>query len=114
MLKEAGIDDAAGASTNKMAKAAADAKEACMAIAFLASATKARYGRPLKKLTNNSLKGTDEYPRTMVAAHKLLLNYQNNPCNHTHVTAASNKVAFVTEGEVNEESNSGKEEEVAL
>eukprot|EP00957_Ditylum_brightwellii_P109785 8373248-Ditylum_brightwellii.AAC.1 len=109
MLKEAGIDVVAGASTNKRAKAAADTKEAYMAIVFLASATRAKYGRLLKELANNYLKGADEYPRTMVAAHKLPLNYQNNPCNHAHVTTASNKVAFVTEGEVNEESDSGKE-----
>eukprot|EP00957_Ditylum_brightwellii_P006922 523591-Ditylum_brightwellii.AAC.1 len=36
MLKEGGIDDAAGASTTEKAKAAGDAKEAYMAMAFLA------------------------------------------------------------------------------
>eukprot|EP00957_Ditylum_brightwellii_P131275 10012305-Ditylum_brightwellii.AAC.1 len=50
----------------------------------------------------------------MVAAHKLLLNYQKNPCNHMHVTTSSNEVAFVTEGETNEEDDSGKEEEITL
>eukprot|EP00957_Ditylum_brightwellii_P164369 12513434-Ditylum_brightwellii.AAC.1 len=112
MLKEAEIDDAAGASTAEKAKAAGDAKEAYMAMAFLASATRARYRRLLKELANNYLKGTDEYPHIMVAAHKLLLNYQNNPRNHAHVTTSSNEVAFVTEGETNKEGDSGKEEEV--
>eukprot|EP00957_Ditylum_brightwellii_P187954 14310133-Ditylum_brightwellii.AAC.1 len=114
MLKEAGINNAAGTSTAEKAKAVGDAKEAYMAMAFLASATRARYGMLLKELTNNYLKGTDEYPCTMVAAHKLLLNYQNNPHNHAHVTTSSNEVAFVTEGKTNKECDSGKEEELTL
>eukprot|EP00957_Ditylum_brightwellii_P157705 12003704-Ditylum_brightwellii.AAC.1 len=65
MLKEARIDDAAGASTAKKAKAAGDTKEAYMAMAILASVTSTRYRRLLKELANSYLRGTDEYPRTM-------------------------------------------------
>eukprot|EP00957_Ditylum_brightwellii_P044684 3387977-Ditylum_brightwellii.AAC.1 len=65
MPKEAGIKDTSNASGDERGKATADAKEAYLAMAFLASANRAKYGRLLEELANNYLKGTNEYPHTM-------------------------------------------------
>eukprot|EP00957_Ditylum_brightwellii_P149372 11376596-Ditylum_brightwellii.AAC.1 len=115
ILKEAGID-VAGTLADERAQAAADAKEAYLAMAFLASTNRAKYDRLLEELANNYLKGTDEYPRTMVATHKLLLNYQNNLRNHAHVTAANDGVAFVTDanGHDDDDNESDEDEVVTL
>eukprot|EP00957_Ditylum_brightwellii_P015343 1154812-Ditylum_brightwellii.AAC.1 len=47
-------------------------KEAFMATAFVMGANKGKYGKLMDNLANDYLHGTNKYPKTMVAAYKLV------------------------------------------
>jgi hypothetical protein len=91
---------ATGASADEMEDATDVAKQQYLAIAFLAGADRAHYGKLLNELENSYLKGRDEYPTTLNAAYNLLVHYVNgmpsvaNPIN-------TDGVAFtvITDGE---------------
>ena len=80
--KPPGTTDAETALNKREAKN--KAKEACMAMAFISGANRIKYGRLIEELENSYVKGNEnEYPKTVTDAYNLLLNYNNNPRNHS-------------------------------
>ena len=80
--KPAGTTDAKTALNKRKAKK--EAKEAYMAMAFISGANRIKYGRLIEELENSYLKGNkNEYPKTVTDAYNLLLNYKNDPRNHS-------------------------------
>ena len=61
-----------------------EAKEAYMDMAFISGANRIKYGELIEELENSYLKGNEnEYPKTVTDAYNLLLNYKNDPRNHS-------------------------------
>ena len=55
-----------------------------MAMAFISGANRIKYGRLIKELENSYLKGNEnKNPKIVTDAYNLLLNYKNNPRNHS-------------------------------
>ena len=84
-------------------------KEAQLAIAFLMGADRVQYGGLLAELENDYLKGSDQYPKTMVAAYNLLVNYKID-MTRVGVTASSDGMAFTNvdgDSEDGDEANEG-------
>ena len=80
--KPAGTTDTETASNKRDAKK--EAKEAYMAMAFISGANRIKYGRLIEELEDSYLKGNEnEYPKTVIDAYNLLLNYKNDPRNHS-------------------------------
>eukprot|EP00957_Ditylum_brightwellii_P119355 9105599-Ditylum_brightwellii.AAC.1 len=98
MLRKAGIDVATATAEQKN-KALTEAKEAYFATALLASSNRGRYGKLLEELHNDHLKGDGRYPTTLVAAHKLLVNWQHDSRHLSRPSASNDGVAFTTDAE---------------
>ena len=80
--KPEGTTDAETASNKRKAKK--EAKEAYMDMALILGANRIKYGRLIEELENSYLKGNEnDYPKTVTDAYNLLLNYKNNPRNHS-------------------------------
>ena len=80
--KPPGMTDAE--TTLNKSEAKKEAKEAYMAMAFITWAYRIKYGRLIEELENSYLKGIEKkYPKTMTGAYNLLLNYKNDPRNHS-------------------------------
>ena len=71
---EMGLDHETTTKENKL-KINAEAKERYLAICFFLGADRQRYGRLLENTENNFLQGSNTYPKTVNAAHNLLLSY---------------------------------------
>ena len=55
-----------------------------MAMVFISGANRIKYGRLIEELENSYLKGNEnESPKTVIDAYNLLLNYKNDPRNHS-------------------------------
>ena len=55
-----------------------------MAMSFILGANRIKYGRLIKELDNNYLKDNkNEYPKAVTDAYNQLLNYKNDPRNHS-------------------------------
>ena len=55
-----------------------------MAMAFISGAERIKYSRLIEELDNRYLKGNEnEYPNTLTDAYNMLLNYKNDPRNHS-------------------------------
>jgi len=62
---------------NKL-KINAEAKKGHLAICVFLGADRQQYGRLLDNTENNILEGSNTYPKTVHAAHILLLSYKQN------------------------------------
>eukprot|EP00957_Ditylum_brightwellii_P211200 15365881-Ditylum_brightwellii.AAC.1 len=113
MLHAAGVADTSTATNEQKTKALTDAKEAYLAISFLASANRGRYGKLLEELHNDHLKGNGKYPITLVAAHKLLVNWQSDSRNHPRVVS-NDGVAFAIDGDDGTPNEEGDESDAVL
>jgi hypothetical protein len=56
--------------------ASAKAKYKCIAVAFLSSVDKTRYGKLLEDLYNDCTKGAEHYPDSITKAYNLVVNYK--------------------------------------
>jgi hypothetical protein len=72
-------------------------QERYLAMAFMLSADRSRYGRLLEEMENEYLKGTDNWPTTVTGAYHLLTNYHQDPRNMMRMGAADG-VAFANAG----------------
>ena len=55
-----------------------------MAMAFISGANRIKYGRLIEELENTYLKvNKNEYPKTVIETYNMLLNYKNDPRNHS-------------------------------
>ena len=74
-----------------------DARDRALAMLFLTSGDRTRYGSMLLALENDKLKGFDNYPKTLEKAYTLMLNYKQgkklNPKGQL-----SDSVTFVNKG----------------
>jgi len=77
---EMGLDHEKTAAENKL-KINAEAKERYLAICFFLGADRQQYVRLLENTENNFLKGSNTHPKTVNAAHNLLLSYNQDPRN---------------------------------
>eukprot|EP00957_Ditylum_brightwellii_P160061 12184172-Ditylum_brightwellii.AAC.1 len=77
-LKDNGFDPADTSSYNaeELRQAQRDAKEAYLAFVFLSNVNKAKFAPLLRELANSYLMGNNEYPRSVSAAHKLLVGWE--------------------------------------
>ena len=67
------------AATQEQMTAATDrAKEAFLGAALIAGANNKKYHKMKNDLSNNFAKGTDQYPKTINAAYKLLVTWSND------------------------------------
>ena len=57
------------------------AQEGYLAVMFIMNSDKDRYGDLLVELENDFLKGSNEYPKTMMATYNLLVNWKQEPQN---------------------------------
>lgn len=57
-------------------KAVDSAKQQYLAVASLWAADRGRYAKLIEDLENDYTKGNNNYPRTMVGAYRLLINYK--------------------------------------
>jgi len=76
---EMGLDREKTNAENKL-KINAEAKERYLAILFFLGADR-QYVRLLENTENNFLQGSKTYPKTVNAAHNLLLSYNQEPRN---------------------------------
>jgi len=69
-------------------------------VAFLVRADRDRYGKLIKEIENDFLKGHDNYPKTPTEAYNLLVNYRNYvTVNKRNISQGGlDQVAFITEG----------------
>ena len=70
-----------------------------MAVAFIHSADKARFGEVATDLQNEYLKGTDQYPSDITAAYKMLSNWRAST---KYRETPSNNVLSFAQGSMNE------------
>jgi hypothetical protein len=68
--------DLKGMSPNELSELKKEAQEQYLAVAFLLSADRGRYGRFIEGLENDFLQGQDRYPKTITAAFSLLTNWK--------------------------------------
>ena len=73
ILKEKGLDRAAGSTEINIATA--EAKECFDAAAFLSGLNAQRYQSLVNELSDANLNGRDKYPRSVVAAYKPVTNW---------------------------------------
>lgn len=66
-----------------------------LAVGFLTGADHNRYGKLIEELGNDYLKQMDMYPKTIVEAYNLLVNYQQDPRNMVQI-GTNDSVAFTT------------------
>eukprot|EP00957_Ditylum_brightwellii_P155603 11844628-Ditylum_brightwellii.AAC.1 len=99
VLKDAGLDldkpDTISREDREDAKR--DAKEAYLAWIFLSNANKVTFALLLRDLANSHLCGNDEYPRTITAAHKLLVGWEGGT--YSIPGPSNNGIAYATVGD---------------
>jgi hypothetical protein len=94
-----GGHDRSIASSSILVDAEQKAKDKYLACAFLLGSDKTRYGRLIEDLENSFTQGVDKFPKTMVDAYNLLVNWKQNPMNYMRVVDSSTDGAmFVTDG----------------
>jgi hypothetical protein len=74
-----------------------ESQERYLAMAFMLSANRSRYGRLLEEMENKYLKGANNWPTTVTGAYHLLTNYRQDPRNMMRMGAAEG-VAFTNTG----------------
>ena len=57
-----------------------DVKERTLAVAFLLSADRMRFGKLVEDMENSYLQGNNKYPTTIIDAHHLLANWKHDSC----------------------------------
>jgi hypothetical protein len=75
-LAEAKNEDVSQLTTDEIIDLKKQAQEQYLAVAFLLSADRGRYGRLIEDLENDFLQGQDRYPKTVTAAFGLLTNWK--------------------------------------
>ena len=108
-LEDMDVSNVDLAMVTQMGLASEKVKEAQLAIAFLMGADRVQYGGLLAELENDYLKGSDQYPKTMVAAYNLLVNYKID-MTRVGATASSDGMAFTNvdgDSEDGDEANEG-------
>eukprot|EP00957_Ditylum_brightwellii_P094476 7193763-Ditylum_brightwellii.AAC.1 len=109
MLREAGLDpdkpDTIGNEDREEAKR--DTKEAYLAWVFLSNANKVKFVPLLRDLANSHLQGNDKYPRTITAAHKLLVGWEGGT--YSIPGPSNNGIAYTTVGDDPEEDKTNAE-----
>ena len=78
VANEEGID-VDKATPTELQRLRAASKERYLAVAFILSADRSRYGRYIEDLENNYLQGVNKYPKTVTAAFNLLTNWKQDP-----------------------------------
>jgi hypothetical protein len=76
-IKAMGILDAATATTEQKIEASQIARDKHLAVAYIATSDKTRYGKLLEDLENDFTKGTNNYPVNATYAYNLVVNYKN-------------------------------------
>eukprot|EP00957_Ditylum_brightwellii_P177866 13548177-Ditylum_brightwellii.AAC.1 len=102
-LQEAGLDpDKPDTISNEdREEAKRDAKEVYLAWVFLSNTNKVKFALLLHDLANSHLRGNDEYPRTITAAHKLLVGWEGGT--YSIPGPSNNGIAYTTVGDDPEE-----------
>jgi hypothetical protein len=74
--------------------------EKTVAYGLLVRADRERYGKLIKEIENDFLKGHNDYPKTPTEAYNLLVKYRNHVTVNKRTANQSglDQVAFVTEG----------------
>jgi hypothetical protein len=94
-----GGHDRSIASATVIVNAERDAKDKYLACAFILGADKTRYGCLMEDLENSFTQGIDKFPKTMVDAYNLLVNWKQNPMNYMRMVDGSvDGTMFVTDG----------------
>jgi hypothetical protein len=98
VIRQAG-QDPGKRSDQESAEAESYARERYLACAFIAGADRQRYGKLIEDLENDHTQKQDRYPKNLVDAYGLLLNWKQNPQNLMGVIGTnSDGVAFSQEG----------------
>jgi hypothetical protein len=85
------------ATRDQITAARKEAKEQYLAVAFLLSSDRNRYGKLIEDLENDYTQGGCKYPVTMTESYNLLMHWKQDPKNVMRmVGATSDGVAFVT------------------
>eukprot|EP00957_Ditylum_brightwellii_P157615 11996285-Ditylum_brightwellii.AAC.1 len=102
-LKEMNIDpnDANNYTTDDLKEAHQNAKEAYLAFVFLSNANKTKFAPLLRELANSYLRGNNNYPRTVTAAHKLLVGWEYGA--YTLPSPPNEGISYITVGYESEE-----------
>jgi Zinc knuckle len=71
------------------------ARDRYLAVSFLLSSDRNRFGKLVEDLENNFIQGMDKYPRTLENAYSLLLYWKHDPRNNMRASGADSEgVAF--------------------
>ena len=101
-----GGTDRAITSEAAMTNAEKLAKEKYLACAFILGSDKTRYGKLVEDLENAFTQGDDKFPKDMVSAYNLLVNWKQNPQNYVRIVDGSSDGAmFVTDAADDEAEN---------
>jgi hypothetical protein len=93
-----GGTDRAIASEAAMTNAEKLAKDKYLACAFILGSDKTRYGKLVEDLENAFTQGDDKFPKDMVSAYNLLVNWKQNLQNYVRIVDGSSDGAmFVTD-----------------
>eukprot|EP00957_Ditylum_brightwellii_P023850 1799147-Ditylum_brightwellii.AAC.1 len=95
-LRDMNIDpkDPNNYSTDDLKEAHRNAKEAYLAFVFLSNTNKAKFAPLLRELANSYLRGNDDYPRTITAAHKLLVGWESGA--HSLPSPPNDGISYTT------------------
>eukprot|EP00957_Ditylum_brightwellii_P016378 1231327-Ditylum_brightwellii.AAC.1 len=97
-LRDMNIDlkDPNNYSTDDLKEAHRNAKEAYLAFVFLSNANKAKSAPLLRELANSYLRGSNDYPHTVTAAHKLLVGWEGGT--YTLPSPSNDNISYTTIG----------------
>ena len=88
-------------------KARTSAKEKALAIAFILSADRNRYGKMVEDMENNYLHNIDTFPESLIKSYTLMLHYKQDPRNSVKVVGTvSDGISFAT---TNDSKKDGKQ-----
>ena len=82
---------------DELAKITTNANQHAKATAFLLGSDRTRYGKLIEDLENDYLQGSNNYPKTVIAAYNLLTNWKQDIRHGWHAPTADG-VAFATDG----------------
>jgi hypothetical protein len=97
-IKAMGILDAATATTEQKIEASQIARDKHLAVAYIATSDKTRYGKLLEDLENDFSKGTNNYPVNVTSTYNLVVNYKNYLKTGGHLINYTEGVSFANVG----------------
>lgn len=106
MLEAKQIDPDA-ASEDQITEATEEARDAYEAMIYLCSLNRDRYQGMMDELTNVYLRDRDDYPKNLVAAHKMVVEWRGSS-RRTDGGRNNNGVNFLQEGGENEDESSAE------